>query len=83
MEMLNNYDPRIKSFRQSRLLFVRKAHYRGGVYENNENNENNIIGIDHGYADDAENRLVAITECIDPYKVTPTINNENGAVNNY
>ena len=53
---------------------MRKAHY---------GNENNIIGIDHGYADDNENRLVAITECDDPYKVIPTINNENGAVNNY
>lgn len=77
--MLDDYDPRVKSFRQSRLLFVRKAHYRGKGYENDENN---IIGIDHGYAADDENRLVAITECIDPYRVTPTIDN-NGAVNNY
>lgn len=76
--MLDNYDPRVKSFRQSRLLFVRKAHYGGKGYGNYENN---IIGIDHGYADDDENRLVAITECNDPYKVTPTLN--NGAVNNY
>ena len=77
--MLGAYNPRIKSFRQSRLLFVRKAHYGGEGYENHENN---IIGIDHGYAGDG-NRLVAITECNDPYKVTPTINNANGAVNNY
>ena len=70
--MLDRYDPRIKSFRQSRLLFVRKAHYGGEGYGNHENN---IIGIDHGYAADNENRLVAITECNDPYKVTPTLNN--------